>query len=209
MALVTDYSTLQAHIADTLNRSDLTSVIPNFIQQFESQAKDDHRLRRLTDRGNFSISADGVSLPSDLYSLESWYHDGSTYFGPITIVGADQIGSLKGSHGDSGVPQYASITANRARFAPEPDGTYTTKMTYWQTVSNLSATNTTNWLLTTRPDIYLYGSMIEAHIYLKDAEKEARDMARLERLIEAHHLAAVDNQFGGNIGGRQYAPIGG
>ena len=67
MALVTNYATLQAHIADTLNRSDLTGVIPNFIQQFEAQAKRDMRLVKFTDRGSFSVSADGVSLPSDLY----------------------------------------------------------------------------------------------------------------------------------------------
>jgi hypothetical protein len=209
MALVTDYATLQTHIADTLNRTDLTSVVPNFIQQFEAQAKDDFRLRRLTDRGLVSVSADGLQLPSDLYSLESWYHDGATYFGPITLVGADQIGHLKGSHGDSGVPQFAAITAGRVRFAPEPDATYSTKMTYWQQVTTLSASNTTNWLLLDRPDIYIYGSLLESAPYLKDDQRVGLWQALYEARVEAHHKASQDAQFGGNIVGRQYSPIGG
>jgi len=209
MALVTDYSSLKSHIADTLNRSDLTNVIPNFIQQFEARAKDDFRLRRLTNRGAVNVSSDGLLLPSDLYSLESWYHDGPTYFGPITIVGADQIGKLKAAYGDRGVPEFAAITNGIVRFAPEPDATYSTKMTYWQTLSSLSNSNTDNWLLSTRPDIYLYGALVEAWEYLRDPEQADRCAMKLEGLVETHHLAAVDAQFGGTIGGRQYTPIGG
>ena len=190
MALVTDYATLKAHIADTLNRTDLTSVIPNFIQQFEQRAKDDSRLIRLSSRGTVSISSDG------------------TYFGPIEIVGADQIGSLKAQFGATGVPQFASIVGRRARFAPVPSETYDTKMTYWQTVSSLADTNT-NWLLDTRPDIYLYGSLVEAHHYLKNPEKMALARQHVEGLIESHHAATVDAQFGATMSRRNVTPIGG
>jgi len=208
MALVTDYATLQAHVADTLNRSDLTGVVPNFIQQFEAQAKRDFRLRKLSDRGIVSISADGLVLPSDFYSLESWYHDGATYFGPIGIVGPDQIGSLKGAYGNSGVPQFASIVDGRVNFAPEPDSTYDTRMVYWRTVVDLSATNTTNWLLTAAPDIYIYGALVESAPYLKDDSRMTLWQSLLEQRIEALHLATVDAQFGGSIQ-RTYTPIGG
>jgi hypothetical protein len=209
MALVTNYSTLQAHIADTLNRSDLTAVIPNFIQQFEAQAKDDFRLRRLSDRGLVSVSADGLILPGDMYTLESWSHDADPYFGPITIVGADQITVLKARHGATGVPQFASIVAGRARFAPAPDTTYSTQMTYWQRVENLSDTVTTNWLLRDRPDIYLYGALLESAPYLKDDQRLGLWGSEYDRRVEAHYKASSDAQFGGNIGGRQYSPIGG
>jgi hypothetical protein len=35
MAVVTSYATLQTAVADYLARSDLTSFIPNFVQNFE------------------------------------------------------------------------------------------------------------------------------------------------------------------------------
>jgi hypothetical protein len=214
MALVTTYATLQTHIADTLNRSDLTDVIPNFIQQFESQAKRDQRLRKLSDRGTFSITGDGQSLPSDFYKLDSWYHDGSSYFGPIQIVPQDEIGRLKGSYGDTGVPQFAAIIPGdgtdsaTVRFAPEPDATYNTKMVYERRITDLSDTETTNYLLLEAPDIYLYGALVESAPYLKDDNRMMLWKSLLEERIEAYHMAQQDARWGGPIK-RQYTPIGG
>ena len=207
MALVTNYSTLQTHIADTLNRGDLTSVIPNFIQQFEAEARRDERFRRLAEVSSFGISADGVSLPSDFYQLESWYHDGATYFGPIGQVNPDMIGKLKGVYGDTGVPQFAALVDGKARFAPEPDATYTTRMTYWRKINNLSATITTNWLLDEAPDIYLYGCLLESAPYLKDDERLGTWMSLYESRVEKLWIAEQDKQFGGSIQ-RVYTPIG-
>ena len=211
MALITTYATLQAHIADTLNRPDLTTsgVVANFIQQFEANARRDSRLRKLADRGTVSISADGLVLPSDFYSMESWYHDGSTYFGPILTVDPGTIGQLKGAYGATGVPQFAAIVDKRVRFAPAPDATYATQMIYWRTVPALSDTATTNWLLTEAPDIYLYGSLVEAWGYLKNPDRAATlRKDELEPRIEALANALEDQQYGGAIV-RQYTPIGG
>lgn len=214
MALITSYATLQTHIADTLNRADLTSVIPNFIQQFEAQAKRDHRLRKLSDRGTFSITGDGQALPSDFYKLDSWYHDGTSYFGPIAIVHHDEIGRLKAGYGDTGVPQFAAIipgegtTAAKVRFAPEPDATYSTKMVYERRITNLSDTETDNYLLEEAPDIYLYGSLVESAPYLKDDNRMMLWKTLLEERIEAYHMAQQDARWGGSIK-RQYTPIGG
>jgi hypothetical protein len=208
MALVTDYGTLKAHIADTLNRSDLTSVIPNFIQQFEAYAKTDGRLRKLTNVSSVGISTDAHAMPSDMYRLESWYHNGTTYYGPIQIVNADEIGRLKGAYGNSGVPQFAAIVDNVARFAPVPDATYSTVMTYWRKIISLSDTNTTNWLLISHPDIYLYGSLAESAPYLKDDNRTTLWKSLLDERLEQLSIATSDAAFGGSIN-RNFTPIGG
>ena len=216
MALVTNYSTLQDHIADTLNRADLTGVIPNFIQQFESRAKlgievspgEIIPLRQLTDRGTIQISADGLALPTDFGLLESWYHDGATYFGPIGIVTPNQIGKLKAAYGDTGVPQFAAIVDGLVRFAPEPDTTYSTQLTYWRKVVSLSDTQTTNWLLTQAPDIYLYGALVEAAPYLKDDDRVALWESQLRSRVRAFDAAQTDAMIGGAIQ-RTYTPFGG
>jgi hypothetical protein len=217
MALVTTYATLQTHLADVLNRTDLTDVLPNFIQQFEGVAKRGIilpdgtvvPLRNLVDRGSFQISADGTSLPTDIDSIESLYHDGPTYFGPITIVPADQIGPLKAAHGDTGVPQFAAITAGTLRFAPEPDATYTLKMTYWQKITALSASNTTNWLLTNHPDIYIYGALCESAPYLKDDARLALWKSELLERVFAHENSQQRKLWGGGTTQRRFTPIGG
>ena len=201
MALVTSYSTLQTHVADTLWRSSLTSQIKNFIQQFEAGAQDDFRLRKLMDRGTVTVSADGLAMPSDYYSLDSWYHAGPTYYGRINIVGANDVG------GPTGVPGSAAIVNGVARFGPPPDGTYATKMTYWAKVTALSDAAPTNWLLLERPDIYVYGSLLEAAPFLKDDIRISTWQTALDRQIEAFAQAQQDARSGSGMR-RQFTPIG-
>jgi len=217
MVLITTYATLQAHIADTLNRTDLTSVIPNFIQQFEGVAKrgitlGDGRtipIRQLVDRETYSVSVDGQALPTGIDSIESLYHDGPTYYGPISMTTADQIPLMKARHGDSGVPQYAAITAGSLRFAPEPDATYSLRMTYWQKVTSLSDTVTTNWLLTEHPDIYMYGALVESAPYLKDDQRMLLWKGELEKRVLALEASNERALFGGGSIRRNFTPIGG
>lgn len=208
MAEITSYSTLKTEIAAELNRTDLTSQIPRFIQTAEDMLRLDYRCRKLTDRGTVSISSDSVSMPSDFYALESWYHDGSTYFGPIEIVSSDAIGKLKAHYGSTGVPRFAAIVDGVARFAPAPDGTYSTKMTYWRKVTRLSDTNTTNWLLLEAPSIYLIAACVKAERYLKNDPRVAEWKADLEDMLEKLHLSTWDGQFSGTMR-RQAPPIGG
>lgn len=205
---VSTFGDLKSHIADTLNRGDLTSVIPTFVQQFESQAKRDFRLRRLTNRGTFVVSTEEVPLPSDFAQLESWTHDGPTYYGPIEIVSSAQLANAKSAYGDTGVPQFATLVARRALLAPEPDGTYNTKMTYWQSLTSLSADGDSNWLLEDSPDIYLYGSLIEAAPYLKDDERTGLWASIYETRVEAFYQNMIDRSWGGTIGARTFTPFG-
>lgn len=206
MATITDYASLKANVADFLNRSDLTTAISTFVQLAERKFMRDRRYRKLTAL-SASIADDSYDMPSDFHSVESWYHDGSTYFGPILVVGAEQLGHLKAQYGQTGVPAYAAVVDGVARFAPEPDDTYATEMMYWRIPTALSDSNTTNWLLTSHPDIYLYGALLEAEPYLKN---DARIMVwrdALERAAEELHLATAQAQTGGALR-RSFKPIG-
>ena len=42
---------------------------------------------------------------------------------------------------------------------------------YYQKIAALSDSNTTNWLLTYAPDVYLYGSLLHSAPYLKEDER--------------------------------------
>ena len=195
-------------IAVPLIRTYLTTPIKTFFQLAEASVKRDKRVRKLTNRGTFSISADGSALPSDFHSLESWYHDGPTYYGPIEIVNADMIGHLKGKTGTTGPPAHAAIVDGLARYAPEPDGTYSTQMTYWAKVSSLGSGNTTNWLLDDHPDIYVYGSLVHTAPYLKDDARVAIWQSLLESALEQLDRATEDEMFSGTLT-RHFRPIGG
>ena len=211
VAQITTYQELQDHIANTLIRSDLTTVITSFIQLAEAGFKRDKRFRKLTDRGNFSVSADGSTLPSDFQSLESWYHNGPTFYGPIKVVNSDMIGHLKGNKfgGVPGTPAFASIVDGTARYAPEPNDTFITQMLYWRKVAPLSTTNTTNWLLDDHPDIYVYGSLVHSAPYLKDDNRLPMWQELLNAAVEQLDDATEEEMFSGTLHRSIPRPIGG
>lgn len=209
--MITDYSTLQSQIADHLNRTDLTDVIPTLIQLAEDKfLHDPHgRVVKLTNRGQVTIPSSGsVSLPSDLYSVESWYFAGPTYFGPIDIVSPDTIGTLLSRYGTTGAPSAAALVDGTARFAPAPDGTYQTQMTYWRKITRLSDTNTTNWLLDEAPSGYLFAALAEASPYIKDPIQTQTWEAKRDALLEGYRASEDNKQFGGTLR-RQVRAIGG
>lgn len=195
---IDSYVNLQAAIADWLNRSDLASVIPSFIELAEGELRKDPRTRRKRSIV-FPVTADGIALPADFYSLESWAHAGPTYFGPISTVGDDQIERLKLRVGETGAPRYVALLDGKARFAPAPDQTYTTEMTYWRTFERLGSGRLTNWLLQEAPHVYLYASLIQATPYLKDDERLPVWEAKLEAALEKLHLATWDQHVGGTM----------
>jgi hypothetical protein len=205
--MITDYASLQTALANLLGRGDLTSHIPGFIQDLEAELKDDERVRKHADRGTLNVSGDGVLLPTDMMELESWYHDNDTYRGAIETVGVDAIPQLKQQYGATGVPLYAAIVDGRARFAPTPDATYATKMTYWRTITALSDANTTNWLLLDRPDIYKYGAARFSAPFLKEDERLPTWDALYQRALDQLSDATQRAQFGGPLR-RQVTPIG-
>jgi hypothetical protein len=45
------------------------------------------------------------------------------------------------------------------------------EMLFYKKFDNLSASTTTNWLITNAPDIYLYGSMLEAEPFIMNDER--------------------------------------
>jgi hypothetical protein len=76
---------------------------------------------------------------------------------------------IKGSS-TSGMPVAYTIIGDNFRFAPTPDTTYTGTLNYFKSFDALSDSNTTNYILTNHPAIYLYGSLYHAANFLGGVE---------------------------------------
>ena len=78
----------------------------------------------------------------------------------------------------TGVPRSCTIIGSNLYLQPIPDAVYTLDLAYSAKLASLSVSNPTSWLLTSYPSIYLYASLVQAAIYIQDAEKEQiwRDM---------------------------------
>lgn len=192
---ITSYATLQSAVADWLNRDDMTAVIPQFIANAEARFKRDLRVRKLQNAGTLVISADDQALASDLMAVEGWYLDGPTYFHRIQMVGAEALGELKTVWGSTGAPRYAALIAGSARFAPVPDASYETKLTYWRKIVSLSDQNVNNWLLEEHPDLYLYATLVEAAPYLQDDTRVATWQDQLDKRLAELDARTSAEQF--------------
>jgi hypothetical protein len=76
-----------------------------------------------------------------------------------------------GRYSAAGKPQYYTVVGSQLEFIPTPDTQYEGELTYYAKIPALSDSNTSNWLLTYAPDLYLYGALIEAEPYLKNDER--------------------------------------
>jgi len=169
---ISNYSTLQASIGDWLNRSDLTTVIPDFITLAEAQFNRNIRHRRMVERATATLDSEYNAMPADW--LESVRYQINT--NPITVmefVSPDQAAMLKGAYSTSGTPLFYTQSGQQFQVIPGPDSgsAYTGELTYYAMIAALSAANTTNWLLTDSPDLYLYGALLQAAPYLQDDQR--------------------------------------
>ena len=162
MALAT-YTDLQAAVASWLARSDLTTPIPDFIALCEAKLNRILRCRQQEQRST-ATATEYMELPTGFLELRNIQLN-TTPKTALELVSPDEIDRDYSTA--TGKPLVYCLLANQIQLGPAPDSTYTVEIDYFEVIPPL-ASNSTNWLLTAAPDIYLYGSLLEAAAYLQD-----------------------------------------
>jgi hypothetical protein len=209
---ITSYQSLKAEVADTLNRTDLSTTTAQrtamslsdgalnmMVANAESRLRRDPRCKKVQERSPFTVSGDATALPSDFGSVKSLRHDGTTYYFPISIVSSDMLPALKLKYGPEGPPQHASVVAGTLRFAPVPNASFSLKLEYWTKLTALSDTNTTNWLLNEHPDIYYYATLFESAPYLQDDDRLVMWDAQVNKRLDELYEQNWNEQNGGTM----------
>ena len=186
MALST-YTELKTSIGDWLNRSDLTSVIPDFISLAEAQVERTLRTRQMIVRANASFDAEYGAVPSDFLETKSLKLTSTNPQTPLEFLSIDALDNKASEYTGSGKPRFFGVVGGQFRIVPTPDATYTTELTYYAKLTKLSSSVATNWLLTANPDIYLYGALLQAAPYLQDD-------ARIQTWATLYERALNDSQ---------------
>ena len=169
MAL-SSYSGLKTSIANWLNRSDLTSEIEDFIVLAEKDFNSKLRIRQMISSDNtFSINAEKVDLPTGFLQVRDFFivNGGTKY--ALQYITPAQMDQIKGSS-TSGQPSTYTIIGEKFRFAPTPASTYTGTLNFYKEFDPLSDSNTTNYILSNHPAIYLYGSLYHSANFLGGVE---------------------------------------
>jgi hypothetical protein len=164
---LTTYSGLKTAVANWLNRTDLTSYIPDFIALAEERIYRDLRIKAMETAFSSTVASGVIALPTDYLELKSAYVDGSPiYF--LERASLEDIYSKYPTRAAGGKPLYIAREGENFIFGPYPDAAYTIKGIYYKKLPALSDSNTTNWLTSSAPSLILFGALTEAAPFLKD-----------------------------------------
>ena len=165
MAL-SNYSNLKTSIANWLNRSDLTSEIADdFIVLAEADFNSKLRIRKMITQSTFTIDSETESLPTGFLQVRDMFILSGGTKNALRYVAPGQMDQMIGTS-VSGKPSAYTILGDSFRFAKKPDASYSGVINYYKKFDTLSDTNTSNYILTDHPAIYLYGSLFHAANFL-------------------------------------------
>lgn len=166
---ISTYSELQSAVGDFLNRQDLTTVIPTFIALAEADLNRSIRHRSMLTRSTATIDTQFTALPTDFLEAKNIQLNSE----PITVLRyvTMEHADLVRQRNPTGQPVYYSIVGDTLEVVPVPDASFTAELTYYKKLTALSDSDTTNWLLSYHPDVYLYGTLMQSAPYLKDDQR--------------------------------------
>jgi hypothetical protein len=173
MTTIVDYTSLQDAVAEYMARDDLAARIPTFIQLAETKFNRELFVRQMEGRATLTVdtllsSPEFLSLPSDFQTMRRIRLSGVTGKPTIEYKSPGGLDSYRYSIDNvTAQPEYFTIIGDEIELAPTPDENFEVEILYRKVVPPL-ASNSTNWLLTMAPDLYLYGALLEAAPYMNE-----------------------------------------
>ena len=179
------FAELKTATANWLDRSDLTDRIPEFIALAEARF---NRVLRIRDMETVSTAISTVagtreySLPTGFVQMKE-FHLTTDPITPLAYITPEMM-SRMWAGSSKAKPQVFTIIADNVRLGPNPDAVYTTSMLYYKTFTALSASNTTSDMLTNNPDVYLYGTLLEAEPFLGNDQRVPLWLAAFQKALD-------------------------
>lgn len=177
MATITDYATLVTAGTEYLAREQDTTLanrFPTFIQLAEAKFNrvllhPRMEVRSTTTCDTSDAEPEFITLPTDFQSMRRVRLSGLIGKPRLNFMTQTQIEDYRYSRDNvSDRPVYFAIVGDEMELAPTPNQDFELEMVYRANIPALSVSNTTNWLLTLAPDLYLYASLLESAPYIKE-----------------------------------------
>ena len=178
------FAQLKTAAANWLDRSDLTDRIPEFIALAEARFNRVLRIRDMETVSTAISTAAGTreySLPTGFVQMKE-FHLTTDPLTPLAYITPEMMTRLWAGS-SKGRPEVFTIIADNVRLGPNPDAVYTTSMLYYKTFTALSDSATTNDMLTNNPDVYLYGTLLEAEPFIMNDQRVGLWLAAFEKAV--------------------------
>src|SRR5882757_4287238 len=189
---IATYAELRTAVENWLDHTLFSARVPEFIALFEAAANRRLRVRQQEASSALMPSSGTVALPADYLAWRRLTWAGSPrvelqYVHPSYLQAA-----YPSSPAD--VPRIFTIEGSTLKVRPL-DST-ALEFDYFQKVPALaSAPGGANWLLTEHPDLYLFGSMVEAEMFGVNDERAPLWKGRRDEIFD--EIAKLDNKTRG------------
>ena len=160
---ITSYSTLKTAISAWSHRADLASYLDDFIDFTEARLNRELRVSQMEESSTITPVSNLVTMPTDWLSVRNVKIDGS----PVTTL--QYITPAEMDRLDTSAAGNYTIVGDQIKL---DDTAGDVVVEYYLKIPALSDTNTSNWLLASNPDVYLYGCLAEVFKFAMD-EAEA------------------------------------
>lgn len=177
-----DYTSLKTAIStDWLHRSDMTSQVDDFIDLFESDFNATMRVRQMEASTTLATTTGFITHPTSWlgWKLLTLTAAGITY----ALEQASNEYAVDATVGQTTVttPKYFKVKGTRTYFWPSPSGAASINTNYWEGVA---LSGGTNWLLTSYPGAYLYGTLLQATAAIGDDPRIPMWQGAYEQILD-------------------------
>lgn len=194
---ITNYSELQTAIINWSHRADLASIIPDFITLSEAKFNRNLRTRDMEAAATITPSSGNAALPNDYLELRRLYLDTDAnieleYLTPEAFYVRYPVNPLNDADSRFFTIESGNIVLSAQSAASD------LKVLYYQKIPALTVSNTTNWLLTSHPDLYLYASMAELADYTKKPDEVQKWNAKAQAVIDSLIKSDLSGKYSGS-----------
>jgi hypothetical protein len=195
---VTTYSGLVTSVGLWLERSDLGTMIPDFITLFEARMNRILRVPEMEESADLTVTDGVADLPADWLAIRHLYWNGSNDSEIVPVP----LSTLRRDYPQSAYtnrPQVYAVVGNELHLGPQPsaDADEALTLLYYEKIPALSSDNETNWLITSHPDIYLYGTLAQAEFYGWNDDRLPLVKAALDEALDELMVQGVGKHHGG------------
>lgn len=187
------YGDLRDKVALYLDRDDLVDRIPDFVALLEARINRLIRSVNQETRVVWAVSDESYNLPSDFRKLRKIAIEDSPDR-PLREISPQSAASQ--FSGSTGTPQAYYIEGRTITFAPPPASATNFAVTYWTRIEPLTSDNDTNWLLEEHADIYLFGTLLEAAVFIRDTDAIALCSNKLDQAIAELQMMTRTDRWG-------------
>lgn len=197
---ITTFDTLVTSIINWSHRTDLDLLIPDFIQLAETEmyANDDEVLEPRTIEKTSVANMTGPPSASRFIELPPNYLQQRDFriTARNSFLNLDyQVPEALIVKDNTGTPRNFTVT-NQVEFDIVPDEAYLITMKFYAKAEALSITNQTNEILTTDPNIYLYGALHQLFTHTEDDNESGKWFAKFTGAIRGANKRAKAGRYG-------------